>query len=99
MSDFMEHITLGAHLGLAGSQPEVVLFGTQWCAATQMVRRWLARQGIPFRYVDLETSPESAGRLRWLTGGTASHPTVLVNGEVLVEPSLSELAWALRGSP
>ncbi len=95
MSDSTEPIHLGARAGLGRSAPEVVLFGTQWCAATQMVRRWLERQGVPFQYVDLEVSPESADRLRWLTGGAASHPTVLVKGEVLVEPTLSELAWAL----
>ncbi len=96
MPDFTQPVPLGPGPGLAREEREVVLYGTQWCAATQMVRRWLGRQGVPFRYVDLENSPESAARLRWLTGGTASHPTVIVNGEVLVEPSLSELAWALR---
>ena len=73
----------------------VTVYGTGWCAATQMVRRHLDRLGILYRYVDLETSPEAVARLKWLTGGYASHPTVNVAGEVLVEPTLEELDWAL----
>lgn len=73
----------------------VTVYGTSWCAASQMVRRHLDRLGVPYRYVDLEHSPEALARLRWMTGGFASHPTVVVEGEVLVEPSLRELDWAL----
>lgn len=73
----------------------VTVYGTGWCAATQYVRRYLDRLGIPYRYVDLELAPEAVAQLRWLTGGYASHPTVNVAGEILVEPTLSELQWAL----
>lgn len=74
----------------------MVVYGTGWCAASQMVRRHLDRLGIRYRYVDLEYSPDAASRLAWLTGGYVSHPTVSVDGEVLVEPSLRELEWALN---
>ncbi len=73
----------------------VTVYGTSWCAASQMVRRHLERLGVPYRYVDLERDPSAAAQLRWLTGGYASHPTVDVAGEVLVEPTLAELDWAL----
>ncbi len=73
----------------------VVVYGTSWCAASQMVRRHLDRLGIPYRYVDLEYDPSAASQVAWLTGGYVSHPTVTVAGEVLVEPTLNELEWAL----
>ncbi len=73
----------------------VVVYGTRWCAATQMVRRYLERVGLPYRYVDLDMDPRAARQLRWWTGGTVSHPTVYLNGEVLVEPTLRELDWAI----
>jgi mycoredoxin len=73
----------------------VTVYGTRWCAASQLVRRYLDRLGIPYRYVDLEEEPAAAAQLRWLTGGYASHPTVSVAGEILIEPSLGELDWAL----
>lgn len=81
---------------IAPSAAPVVVYGTGWCAASQMVRRHLDRLGIRYRYVDLEYSPDAASRLAWLTGGYVSHPTVSVDGEVLVEPSLRELEWALN---
>jgi mycoredoxin len=74
----------------------VTVYGTRWCAMSQMVRRHLDRLGIPYRYVDLETDPEAAAQVRWLTGGYLSHPTVSVAGEVLVEPNFAELDWALE---
>jgi mycoredoxin len=80
---------------VAPQVPPIVVYGTSWCAASQMVRRYLDRLGVPYRYVDLEYDPAAAARLRWLTGGTVSHPTVYVGGEYLVEPTLNELAWAL----
>ena len=73
----------------------IVVYGTRWCAQTQTVRRHLDRLRVPYRYVDIEQDPMAAAQLRWMTGGTLSHPTVRVAGEVLVEPSLNELDWAL----
>ena len=76
----------------------VVVYGTSWCAQSQMVRRYLDRLGVPYEYVDLEGNPRAAARLAWLTGGSARHPTVYIGGELLVEPSLGELDWALSRS-
>jgi mycoredoxin len=73
----------------------VTVYGTRWCAATQAVRRHLDRLGVPYRYVDIEANPNAAARVRWVTGGTLSHPVVDVAGEVLVQPSQYELNAAL----
>lgn len=70
--------------------------GTGWCAMTMIVRRFLERAGVPYHYLDLDRDPRAVRQLQWLTGGTASHPTVVIGGDVLVEPSLHELEWALR---
>lgn len=72
----------------------VTVYGTAWCAATQLVRRRLDRLGVPYRYVDLDRDPSAARRLAWLTGGFVSHPTVSIGGEILVEPT----TWELDGS-
>ena len=79
-------------------EPEasVVVYGTRWCAATQTVRRFLDRSGIPYVYRDMEYDPEAASRVRWWTGGYSSHPTVQIGGDILVEPSLGELQRSLR---
>jgi mycoredoxin len=76
----------------------VTVYGTSWCGQTMMVRRTLERLGIPYRYVDLERDSRAAAQLSWLTGGYVSHPTVYLNGEILVEPMTDELQWALSRS-
>lgn len=73
----------------------VVVYGTQWCAATQMVRRTLDRLNIPYRFRDMEADPSAASQVRWWTGGDATHPTLQIGGDILIEPTTSELKWAL----
>jgi len=53
---------------LAPPRIPVVVYGTRWCAQSQMVRRYLERLGVPYEYVDLERDPEAVRRLQWLTG-------------------------------
>jgi len=73
----------------------VVVYGTRWCAASQMVRRRLERLGVPYIFRDMERDPAAANQVRWWTGGYFSHPTVQVGGDILVEPHPQELEWAL----
>ena len=60
-----------------------------------MVRRYLDRLGVPYVYRDMEYDLSAAQQVRRWTGGSLSHPTVQVGGQILVEPSLDELDWAL----
>jgi mycoredoxin len=78
-----------------GSIGPVMVYGTEWCAATQMVRRYLERMGVPYTFHDMDADPAAARRVEWWTGGYRSHPTVQVGGDLLVEPSTSELHQAL----
>jgi len=69
----------------------VEIFGTSWCAKTQIIRRFFDRLNIPYKYFDLVDNPDSISKLKWITGGYTSHPTVVVDGQTLVEPSTKEL--------
>jgi mycoredoxin len=83
------------------SAPPVVpvkVYGRRWCAISQMVRRHLDRLGVPYEYVDLDLHPEVESRLAWMTGGRVHSPVLCVGGEVLVQPSIGELRWALTRS-
>ena len=77
-----------------GTAP-VVVYGTQWCAATQMVRRYLDRMGIPYVFRDMDRDEAAANQVKWWTGGYASHPTLQIGGDILVEPTMDELKWTL----
>jgi mycoredoxin len=76
----------------------VTVYGTRWCAATQFVRRYLDRLNVPYNFKDMDHDPEAASQVRWWTGGYLSHPTVQVGGDILVEPTSSELQSALARS-
>ncbi len=82
--------------GPAVTLAPVVVYGTRWCAHSQLLRRHLDRLGVPYEYRDIDADPAAAARLRWWLGGQTSHPTVYIDGEILVEPSTAELDWALR---
>ncbi len=69
----------------------VIVYGTDWCASTQMVRRYLDRMGIPYTYRNMDNDQLAENQVRWWTGGYANHPTIQVGGEILIEPSMSEL--------
>jgi peroxiredoxin/glutaredoxin len=58
-------------------------------------RRYLDRAGIPYRFVDWEAHPEVRSELEWLAGGRLASPTIKLGGQVLVQPSMRELEWAL----
>ncbi|HEY0279016.1 MAG TPA: glutaredoxin family protein [Solirubrobacterales bacterium] len=76
----------------------IIVYGRRWCGISQMVRRYLDRAAIPYEYVDLERHPEQERRLSWVTGGRVHTPVVYVGGEVLVQPTIGELRWALERS-
>jgi mycoredoxin len=76
--------------------PEVMVFGTGWCGATQIVRRFLDRVGVSYDYRDIDTDEKAAGQVRGWASGNTSHPTVQIGDQILIEPSVSELEWVLR---
>jgi mycoredoxin len=74
----------------------ITVYGRPGCAISQMIRRWLDRNGIPYHYVDVEQDPRARSRLEWITGGRVRSPTVVVGDDVLVQPTIEELRWAIR---
>ena len=76
----------------------ITVYGRPGCAISQMVRRWLDRRGIPYQYVDGERNRDARRRLEWLTGGRVRSPTVVIGNDVLVQPTIQELEWAIRRS-
>lgn len=84
------------HLRRRGySRAPLQLFGRRWCAHTQMLRRQLDRAGIPYTYRDMDVDPSAASQVRWWTGIDVN-PVLYIDGEVLVEPGLHDVSWALR---
>ena len=75
----------------AQSPVPVTVYGTRWCAETQMLRRHLDKLGILYDFRDMDEDKDAENQVRWWTGGDASHPTLRVGGEILVEPKNADV--------
>ncbi len=72
----------------------LTVYGAGWCGDCHRTRRFLDREGIAYRYVDLGDDP-TAQRLLDDAGLRAIPVVVTTGGTVLIEPSDNELAAAL----
>jgi|WetSurMetagenome_2_1015567.scaffolds.fasta_scaffold485266_1 mycoredoxin len=77
------------------SNNEVTIYGTEWCAATGMARRYIEGQGVTYLFRDMDTDAEAEEQVRFWSGGDASHPTILVGDDILIEPNPAEIESAL----
>jgi thioredoxin reductase (NADPH) len=71
----------------------VRVFGTTWSPSTYEVKAFLARNEVPYQFLDIERDTEAASTASRLADGSSDLPIVaLGDGEVLVNPERSELA-------
>ena len=79
------------------TQPnQLLLYGRPGCPMVPPVRALLDEAGAAYTYLDVRKDAEAAVRLRQLTGGFESVPTVVLpGGKVLVEPGVMALRRAL----
>ena len=69
--------------------------GATWSPKTHAVKDFLARNQVPYRFLDIERDAEAAGIVEAATGGTGAVPVVFFpDGPTLVQPSKRELAEA-----
>lgn len=79
------------------STDRLVLYGRPGCSSVTSVRRLLDEAGVVYNYLDIRQDAEAAARLRQLTGGYESVPTlVFPDGSVLVEPWVGALRKRLQ---
>ena len=67
--------------------------GALWSPTSHEVKDFLARQLVPYQWLDVDSDPEARALVDRSLDGRLRLPTVyLPDGEVLVEPSIQELA-------
>ena len=76
---------------MKAKEPNVKLFGAEWCAKTSNLRNYLQSRWIDFDYYDVESDEKAADELRALFNGKLKFPTVTIDEVVLKNPSISEL--------
>ena len=101
------NIVLGAYLArrsvLIDVGAGVRVIGSRFSPDTRRLREFLARNRVPYHWVDLEDDQEADAMLRAIDVAPADTPVVLGAGTVLRNPSTDELAREMglgaRGAP
>jgi thioredoxin reductase (NADPH) len=75
---------------IARGMGDVVLLGSDHCAATLRIREFLSRNGHPFTYIDLDREPEVQETLDRFHVTTADVPVLIGRGEVLLRDPTNE---------
>jgi thioredoxin reductase (NADPH) len=77
----------------------VTVLGHRWSPRTYMVRDFLARQQVPYRWFDIETSGNAAEVRALTAAATVDAPKLplvkFADGETLSDPSAAEMATRL----
>jgi mycoredoxin len=76
----------------------VTVYSTPWCGYCHRLAGQLKREGIAFRVVDIEQSPEAAAFVEKVNDGNQTVPTVVLpDGSALTNPSLADVKQRLAG--
>lgn len=78
------------------NQPEITVYGTNWCPDCGRAKRILDERQIPYRWVDIDNDRGGEIFVIHTNRGYCSVPTIVFSdGSVLVEPSNAELSEKL----
>ena len=75
---------------------DLVMFTTTWCGYCVRLKRFLDREGIAYREVNIEDDADAAEFVMGVNGGNRTVPTVrFPNGAALTNPSPAEVVAEL----
>ena len=75
---------------------ELVMFTTTWCGYCVRLKRFLDREGIAYREVNIEDDPAAAEFVMSVNGGNRTVPTLqFPSGAALTNPSPAEIVAQL----
>ena len=75
------------------NQPNIIVYGADWCGDYRRSKRFLNEQNIPFTWIDVDQDKEAEAFVREKNNGKRIIPTIIFeDGSFLAEPSDEELA-------
>lgn len=76
----------------------VTMFSTVWCGYCRRLKNQMTEAGIEFQVIDLDDEPgKYDDMIIEASGGYRTVPTVDINGELYVNPSIKDVQAALAG--
>jgi thioredoxin reductase (NADPH) len=74
----------------------ITVYGTTWCPDCKQAKKFFGEHRVQYENVDIDENPEGVPFVEKLNNGARSIPTIIFpDGQVLVEPSNSQLAEKL----
>ena len=73
----------------------VVLFCNKWCPGCRRARIWLENNAIDYQEYDVTRNQAAARQVKEWTGGNLTTPTFYINGEIVVDWKIDEVARLL----
>lgn len=81
---------------MAPETTDIIVYGTTWCYDTFRAKRFLDRNHIVYKWIDIDANAEGRKYVESVNHGNRSVPTILFpDGSLLVEPTEDELAVKL----
>jgi mycoredoxin len=77
----------------------ITMYATRWCGHCRRLKRQLDDAGIAVAMVDidLDQNARHGARIEARTGGYRVVPTVEIDGDLLVNPTLAQVRAAMGG--
>jgi len=76
---------------MANPQPYAVMYGADRCPDCRRARKTLESNKVDFQFYDVDADNGAAQKAQTLSKGNTKIPVIIIDGEVLVEPSDEEL--------
>ena len=74
----------------------ITIYGTNWCADCKKIKTFLGEHKIDYIFIDIEKDPSAAEKVKELNKGQSVIPTLLIDDEVLPDPTIEELSQKLN---
>lgn len=79
------------------AEPEIKLYGAEWCPDCHRSRNYLDSQSVAYEYINVDGDDDAQNYVKQVNDNRLIIPTIVFpDGSVLVEPSNAELARKLR---
>lgn len=70
----------------------IIVYTTSWCGDCAVLKNYLDDRGVAYEERDIEIDPEAHRIMMTYTNGKRVIPTVDVNGIILINPRLKQVA-------
>ena len=79
------------------AEPEIKLYGAEWCPDCHRSRNYLDSQSVAYEYINVDGDDDAQAYVKQVNDNRLIIPTIVFpDGSVMVEPSNAELARKLR---